>query len=223
MPDASIAPTAPLSEQHVQIVSPAMGEILIHPADRPVEGAPDPAFIVYPSSIGHQPLETIVDWAAATQSPIFCLPQDIPDLVDEGFSSYRFHRLDGFREVGFQNGSIEFYPARPPATGVFSQLIRDVAGAAGLAKPNAFHVLVRPRRETAVLYLASPKIDRFEWATLMRSRPGIILGSPNFPAHIWKEFSLMFGVVVRTGLDLRNVATTNTPSIAASSKNVQSL
>jgi hypothetical protein len=110
-------------------------------------------------------------------------------LVKEGFGPYRFHKIDGFREIDFQGGTLEFYPSRRQRPEGLKGAFFEVAEKLGFYPPHSFHVVVRPKTGASFVYLASPQIDRVEWQLLMQCQPEFIIGSSMVSASEWLELS----------------------------------
>lgn len=180
----------PFPHKTLTLVTGNMGRILIQPQKFSVAEASEASMLIFPRSLLQPELEYMVEWAAETQLPIFCLAQDIPRLEKEGFGVYRFHVLKTYREVYFQTGTVEFFPAKVYSTRpLFKRLIAGASELFGLRSKAHFHVLIRPRNETPILYLASPGMDAAEWEVLTQSHPGVIFGSDEHTAEEWQEFA----------------------------------
>jgi hypothetical protein len=153
-----------------------MGQLVLQPSSIDPRLLSEASLVIFPLRIERKGLSTIVEWAAATQVPIFCRAQDIPTLEEEGFGAYRFLKLEGYREVDFQGGTIEFFPARRRKEGGLKGRLASLADFFGWSpKPNGFHVRIRPKNERPVLFLASPEVDSVEWTLLIRDNPSSIV------------------------------------------------
>jgi len=153
-----------------------MGQIVFQPSSADPHLLAETSLAVFPTEIERKNLHAVVEWAAATQIPIFCRALDIPSLEKEGFGAYRFLKLEGYREVDFQGGTIEFFPARRRQAKNFSGYLRSVGEFFGWSpKPQGFHVRLRPKNEHPILVLASAEIDSVEWTLLTRENPSQIV------------------------------------------------
>ena len=180
-----------------------MGQIVFQPISATPEDLEKASLVIIPERINKDFFNVAVEWAAATQVPIFCHGADVPFFEAEGFGSYRFHRLDTYREVEFQGGSLEFFPAlRRKAKGIRG-ISQELAERTGFLKTPSFHVLMRPRNERPVLYLASTQISASEWSVLTRSKPDLVIGSPAATKTEWQLFSTLIKkrVVPAQGLE----------------------
>lgn len=184
--------------KNLSIESPSMGRLLIQPARFPTEDEVKseelrPSMLIYPRRMSEGEIEAATEWAASTKLPIFCHAKDIPRLMDEGFGAYRFNKLDGYKEIYFRGGVIEFYPAhRQPRPG-FKGLMQEAGEFFRVLPTQHYHVLLRPQRESPVLHLASSRIDTVEWQVLSRARPAFVIGSPEVSRQDWQVFSLRCG------------------------------
>lgn len=173
-----------------------MGDIFIQPETCEPDELAAAALAVYPHRLQSEDLSSIVEWAAGTQTPIFCHERDIPALEGQGFGAYRFHGISGYKEVGFQGGALEFYPARRQKRGWWANLVTEFMEAFRFLSAPTYHVLLRPRNEGSVLYLTSTSLDSVEWRVLTKSRPTLIIGSATVSNEAWDAFSQRFGVKV---------------------------
>jgi hypothetical protein len=167
----------------------SMGDIVIQPTKMPKDELNRVSLVAFPERLDSQGRAVLVEWASATQAPIFCLAADAESMVDEGFGPYRFHKIDGFREVDFQGGALEFYPARRQKPDGIRGAVFEIAEKLGFYAPHSFHVVVRPKVGSAFLYLSTPQIDRVEWQLLMNSKPEFVVGSARVSQEAWAEFS----------------------------------
>jgi hypothetical protein len=166
-----------------------MGDIVIQPTKMPQDELHRVALVAFPERLDAQSRAVLVEWASATQVPIFCLAADVEALVEEGFGPYRFHKIDGFREVDFQGGALEFYPARRQKPEGLRGAMFEIAEKLGFYAPQSFHVVVRPKVGSSFLYLSTAQMDRVEWQLLMSSKPEFVVGSPRVSLDAWREFS----------------------------------
>lgn len=165
-------------DSHISLIvqSSSMGKIALQPVATDPKLLSETSLAIFPCPIERKDLGSIVEWAAATQIPIFCRGVDIPQLEREGFGSYRFLKLDGYREVDFQGGTLEFFPARPRRQAGLRTQLRTVAEFFGWSSgPTSFHVRIRPKNERPVLVLAGAEIDNVEWALLNRENPSAVV------------------------------------------------
>lgn len=183
----------------MRIVSRSLGPVYLDPP-LPVESDDlfRTGFVIYADRLKQAWISGAVEWAAGSQAPIFCHERDVSLLAEQGFGTYRFHGVSGYREMGFQGGVVEFYPARRKKTGGLGGVWTEFLELFGFLKAPAYHVLVRPRHETTVLYLSSPEVDAVEWKVFSRAKPGLVVGAPTTDASVWKALSAKLGVSILT-------------------------
>jgi hypothetical protein len=176
------------------LTTASFGPLLINPQRAPTDETRfEPAFVLCTEPISRKNLGTAIEWAASTEAPFFCTPRDADRMEREGFGSYRFQRINGFREIGFQGGSLIFHPAKGPRPQGLKGFLRDFKDAFGWTKKDAFHVVVRPIRGDASLFLSTPHVDSLEWQLLMESKPKLIIGSNSYPQEAWWALSERYG------------------------------
>lgn len=171
------------------VESQSLGLIVIQPTTLYIEESERANLLLFPQKISQESLLVGVEWAASTQTPIFCLPTDVTKFEEEGFGAYRFHKIDGYREVDFQGGSIEFFPARRRRLKGIKGLSQEMAEFMGWAPHPGYHVVIRPQGEASVLYLASTVVDNSEWKTLTQTNPQTIIGAEAHSKSEWHTFS----------------------------------
>jgi hypothetical protein len=171
----------------LRIESKSLGTVLIQPSETRREDEREPALIVYPFPMTEPERTAAVEWAAGTQTPIYCREPDIEFLEAQGFGRYRFHTVGGYREIGFQGGAAEFYPARRDVRPGWRRTLVEFAEYSGLLRPPTVNVLIRPRGEGPVLYLSSPAMDSIEWSVLMRAQAQCVVGSARSTRERWLE------------------------------------
>ena len=163
-----------MSEQptrNLSIYTPRMGYITLQPKVSDVHDIEKSDLVLFPERMDEQSLNVIVDWAAGTQTPIFCHKSDIAQLESMGFGAYRFHALDGFKEVDFQGGTVDFYPAKRPKKRGISGFVIEFLEKFGVLKTPSFHVLIKPKKEKPILFLTGTHIDAVEWSLWMKEDP----------------------------------------------------
>ena len=166
-----------------------MGQIVFQPSSIDKEEIQNATLVIFPERVDHHDIAVVTEWAGSTQTPIFCNSQDIALFEAEGFGGYRFHRLDSYREVDFQKGSIEFFPAKRWKKSGWRASIEQSLEYFGVLRIPAFHVLIRPKNERPILFLASPQIDRAEWSMFSGFQPSEIVGSVDVPEEKWMALS----------------------------------
>jgi len=154
-------------------------------------------YLVFPDRISEKAFDVAVEWAAHSESPIFCTAHDVRRFVKEGFGAYRFNTLGGFREIGFEKGSLKFVPARTRTVTGLRGWLKDLGDAWGLISRESYHVIAKPERGESHLYLSSPYIDLGEWKVLSEDRPTRIYGSPEYPSFYWLALSEKLGTDIR--------------------------
>jgi hypothetical protein len=184
--------------KNLLVESPTMGSILIQPSEGPGQTRRlptiNPGLLLFPKRMeSDEELNVAAEWAACTQSPIFCHAKDISKLIDEGFGSYRFNKLEGYREIFLAGGVVEFYPARRALKPGLRGMLNEAGDFLHVLPTPSFHVLIRPTRESSVLYLSSPRIDAVEWKILMRAKPSFLIGAESASRQDWQVLSLRSG------------------------------
>ena len=176
------------SDKSFKIVTPGLGTLCIQPESATQPEIERTSLVIYPHKISEEQMPMAVEWAAASQCPIFCHSQDIQKLVKQGFGAYRFHGIMGYKEIAFEGGTIEMFPAkREKKSGIKGRFL-EFSETFGFLKAPSFHVLVRPRGEEAILYLSSVNIDSLEWKVLTRRNPGKVIGTALISPESWKRF-----------------------------------
>jgi hypothetical protein len=176
------------------LTPPSFGPLLFNPQGSPSDEArTDVGFILCTEAIPKKNLGVAIEWAASTEAPFFCSPSDADRLEREGFGAYRFQRIQSYRELGFQGGSLIFHPASGPRPKGFRGILRDLGDALGWGKRSAFHVVVKPMRGETTLYLSTPYVDSLEWQLLTDSKPKLVIGSASYPVEAWWGLSERFG------------------------------
>lgn len=182
-----------------------MGRIFIQPAFAFSEDIEASSLVIYPHRIEDSAIPASVEWAAGSQTPIFCHEEDIETLVSQGFGAYRFHGLSGYKEIGFQGGSVEFYPARRRRAAGLKGSMVEFGELFGLLRVPAYHVLLRSRGEQPVLFLGSSQIDGVEWQVLTRSLPSLVVGSAEVPDAEWEALAQKFGTKIVKAREISEV------------------
>jgi hypothetical protein len=173
------------------------GPISLQPDEFNEEELQRARYIVFPHAISEEKFGVAVEWASHSQAPIFCTAQDLRRFVREGFGAYRFNTLGGFREIGFEKGSLKFVPARPPRSEGVKGFLRELADAWGIFSRDSFHVVAKASKGESLLYLSNPFIDRSEWRILSEDTPQRIYGNPLYPAFYWLALSEKLGADVQ--------------------------
>ncbi len=197
--------------RNLTLFSKGMGQIILQPQTAPIEEIEQASLVLFPLSMSQEGLAAAVEWAGSSQTPIFCLSKDIQKLVGEGFGAYRFHKLDGYREIDFQGGTLEFFPtvvAKNPGIGGF---FKEVLEWLGFFKPQSFHLLVRPLGEKPLLFLASAHLDPVQISIFKASNPEKYFGLEGaLSVEDCKSLSKIFGVEVQTTEGIDFIETFNT-------------
>jgi hypothetical protein len=195
------------SISNFSILSPRLGQVVVQPVTFNPSELESATIVVYPQRISKESFEVGVEWAASTQTPIFCLKEDVERFEQEGFGSYRFHKLEGYKEVDYEGGSIEFFPAREKSLKGLRGLTTNLARFLGKRTPNAFHFLVHPKGEASILYLASDQVNSHEWELFMKKNPSHIVGSTTTSNVEWHSFSSFVKKRIYTSHDLMRLKT----------------
>ncbi len=173
-----------------------MGKILLQPGHTPQNGAEELDIILFPRRLKDKvEADTILEWAFLSNAPVYCHKSDVKSIEQSIVGSNRYlNSVDGYKEIHFQNGSIEFYPAKRSRPKQFLKaLLADFAEVMGWLQTQAYHVLVRPVGESAVLFLNTPEIDDVDWSLFERSKPDFIIGSADHSKREWKTLSKKLG------------------------------
>jgi hypothetical protein len=195
------------SLRNFSVISPSMGKIVFNPEFINKEEIQSTALVVFTGRISKATFEVACEWASNAQMPIFCHFKDIELFQKEGFGSYRFHRLESYREIDFQKGSIEFFAARRWKTKELFSRISLMLEYFGFMKPQNFHVLIRPKQEKPVLVLGSPEIDSLEWKMLVSHSPSTVIGTAAAPAAKWKFLSHLTATHIVLASEIESVRT----------------
>jgi len=202
-------------QRNLKIQSAAMGQLVIQPIFATAKDITASRLVVYPFRIPSPYTDTVVEWAARSQTPIFCHRKDFSALELEGFGAYRFHGLDQYRVVDFQDGSLEFFPARRPREHSFAGLVKEATEWLGMRATFSYHVVVRAHGERPLLFLASPELDRADWKVFSRLRPALIVGAEEFPRESWTYVEQKFQTEIIWAGDVDSVATRPEKSLVA--------
>jgi hypothetical protein len=172
-----------------RVYSQSLGPVYFYPKDIKKEHIEEATVLLFPVRVDRQYVSTAVEWSASTQSPIFAHINNMARFQSEGFGSYRFHRLECYQEVDFLGGSIVFFPARKIKVQGVRGLLSDVKEVLGINEVPGFHVILRPRGEEPLLYLANPQVENIDWELLCKFSPGRIVGAAEIPALSWERLA----------------------------------
>jgi hypothetical protein len=170
------------------------GPLVIQPEEASEDHIGRARFIVFPDRIPEEKFSVALEWAAVSEAPVFCTAGDLKRFEKEGFGAYRFNVLGGFRELGFEKGALRFIPARQKHSTGWKGLLEDLADMWGWTRREAFHVIMKSPGKGAILYLATPFIDKSEWPLLTEDKPSRIVGSSHFGRIYWMALSSRVGV-----------------------------
>ncbi len=189
-----------------------MGLLHVDPKKADLDTQGRSALLVAPVRADTETLAAISEWAASSQAPIFCLPKDIERLEADGFGNYRFLKLDGYREVDFQGGTLEFFPAKRVENRSGLQVVaRQILSQLGLYRSDSFHVRIWPERERPVLVLAHANLDAVE-ATVLRGteKPSlaIVLDNQSDSASLERLSRALGGVAIKRRNELSGLIET---------------
>lgn len=170
-----------------------LGLVAIQPTSADEQVMHEVAHVIFPQRIPEPDFEAAVEWAASSEATIFITPPDLKRFEAEGFGAYRFHLLEGFREIGFSEGKIKFIPSSRRRPGGFWGVALELANSWNFLKKEEFHVVLKPSDADAILYLCSASLDRAEWALLREDRPAAIVGSRLLAQNHWIALSEIIG------------------------------
>jgi hypothetical protein len=167
------------------IESPKMGLMLFSPRHVVQEEFDRVSAVICPRKIRESnEFVALSEWAALTQTPLYCLPADRQTLKSEGFGDYRFQSVLPYRRVHMYGGTLEFIPI--PKTEKFLFFKRRV-------QPDSFHVLLRAFGEQPILYLSEPKIS-FEDAVICKNlQPRCYAVKQDGTEAAWEEIEKVLG------------------------------
>lgn len=191
----------------LRIVTQGLGTLLIQPSTATAHDLERAALVIYPHRISAAQLAVAVEWAAASQCPIFCHEKDIDKMVKQGFGAYRFHGISGYREIAFQSGTLDLFPAkRERASGIKGRFL-EFSETFGFLRAPSFHVMIHSRGEASILYLSSPNVDAVEWKVLSRRHPAKIVGAAQYSPEVWRDFGKRHNVTVIPARGLSEIST----------------
>ncbi len=170
------------------------GPLVVQPEEASEDEIGRARYVIFPDRIPDEAFAAALDWAAMSQAPIFCTAHDLKRFEQEGFGAYRFNALGGFRELGFEAGSLRFIPARRKQASGLRGVWEDLSDAWGWSRRESFHVAMRSPSEGSTLYLATPFVDKGDWAMLTEDKPQRIFGSPLFGRLYWTALAEKLGV-----------------------------
>ena len=196
-------------KNNLKVKSQSLGNIFIEPRVSDKKDIESAKIVLYPAPFDSELTPVAVEWAAGTQVPFFCHVQQLSKLRIEGFGSYRFQRLDTFKEVDFLAGSIEFFPSRNKKFGGVRGWLQEFKEILGFKNIPGFHLIIKPRKEATVLFLSHPYIDHIEWSLISKSDPLAIIGAENFSRETWQELSQKFKRPILYAADVSVVDTQN--------------
>lgn len=177
--------------------SQSMGEVVIQPESTHSELIEKTSLVIFPFQMNAKNRAAAIEWASTSQTPIFCHAQDIPSLVEQGFGSYRFHKLEGFREVDFQGGALDFFPARRPKQLGLRGFLTDLLEKMGFLKSKTFHFAIRPKLERPVLFLTGSEFEATEWKVMSRENYEFVFGLDSWQSPIdWPSVEKKLGTKI---------------------------
>lgn len=194
-------------KNNLKVKSQSLGTIFIEPRFADKADIAAAKIVVYPAPFDSGLTAAVVEWAASTQVPFFCHVQQLSKLKNEGFGSYRFQKLDSFKEVDFLAGSIEFFPSRSKKFSGLRGWMQEVKEILGFKNIPGFHMIIKPRKEQHVLYLSHPYIDHIEWSLISKGDPLAIIGSENFPRETWVKLGQKFKTSIFFAEDIASLDT----------------
>jgi hypothetical protein len=169
------------------------GPLVIQPEDANDDEIGRARYILFPDKIPQEKFAAALEWASVSESPVFCTSADLKRFEDEGFGAYRFNALGGFRELGFERGTLRFVPARRKQGKGWLGLVEDLADAWGWSRREAYHVIIKAPGKRTILYLTTPFVNKTEWAVLCEDKPERIIGSAQFGRLYWTALAERIG------------------------------
>jgi hypothetical protein len=143
--------TSTYRNKNILIEVPKLGIVLFSPRHVEQTEFDRVSLVICPQKItDSQEMTALSEWAALTQTPLFCLESDKLILENEGFGAYRFQTLAPYRRVHLYGGVIEFIPVQRKKNYIFFNKNLD---------PLSYHILMRPFGAQAILYLSEPKMS----------------------------------------------------------------
>ena len=192
---------------NLKIKTQNLGNVFIEPSAALQKDIESAKVVIYPAPIPDGSLSVAVEWAAGTQVPFFCHTNELEKLKAEGFGTYRFQKLDSFKEVDFLAGSIEFFPSREKKQKGARGFIQEIKEIFGVKNIPGFHLILKPRKEQQVLYLSHPFIDHIEWGLLTKGDPLAIVGSSQYSRETWQELGQRFRSTILYSKDVKEINT----------------
>ncbi len=178
---------------NLKIQSKSMGQLVISPNRLDLEDLKQSGLVLFPFRISDKQKAVLVEWAGLSQAPIFCHKSDIAKLEEEGFGAYRFHSLQNLREVDFQGGSLEFFPARRPKGKNLIAKVQGLGEYLEMLPVYSFHTFIRPLGEKSVVYLASPQLEDLEYKYFLKEKASIYVAARGFEISAWAEVEKRLG------------------------------
>jgi len=172
------------------------GPLVIQPEQIAEDEIARARYIVFPDRIPEERFAAALEWASVSEAPVFCTAGDLRRFEKEGFGAYRFNILGGFRELGFESGALRFVPARHKHSTGWRGLVEDLADAWGWSRRECFHVIAKAPGRGTVLYLATPFVEKSEWAMLCEDKPTRIVGSSHYGRVYWTALAERIGVTI---------------------------
>ena len=172
------------------------GPLVIQPEQISEDEIARARYILFPDQIPQDKFAAALEWAAVSEAPVFCTASDLKKFEKEGFGAYRFNVLGGFRELGFERGSLRFVPARRKQSTGWRGLVEDLADAWGWSRRESFHVVVKSPDRGCFLYLATPFIEKSDWALLTEDKPKRVYASSQYGRVYWTALAERLGVTI---------------------------
>lgn len=141
---------------------PRFGKIALDPIEANESSYHEAQFVVFPKKLTDQQFKIACEWAARTETPIYCLQSELKRFESEGFYSYRFQALSKYSRIRIARGVLEFFPVRKTKKLFYFFEVEST--------PEAFHVVLRPDGIKPLVLLATLVLDQDDAAILKRTR-----------------------------------------------------
>lgn len=132
------------------ITLPQFGKVALNPKIAREEDYNEVKLVIFSKKMSDEQFKVACEWAARTQTPIYCLQVDVARLYQEGFYEYRFQILKHYQRFRMRAGVLEFFPIEKKKKILFFYV---------KAFPEIFHVLFRPDENAPIMILGDSQIS----------------------------------------------------------------
>ncbi|NCN26363.1 hypothetical protein GW915_02210 [bacterium] len=157
---------------------PQFGKIALDPKEANLNSYQQAKFVMFPRKMTDQQFVIACEWAARTQTPIYCVESDATRFLSEGFYNYRFNILRGYDRIRINKGSLEFFPIKKTKRILFFNVEQQ---------PQAYQVLVRPDGCQPLLFLSDLSIEEDDAVIFKQFEAGIFCLDPTSPIDPWRR------------------------------------